>query len=94
MIFTFFLRSLRPLRLRSGHALRPFGRVYPELSRRAQDMLCGRYSDSFGCDFAALGLGGENFFTRNPDEPIIEEFLSLYTKKRRRVTAEFPSEEK
>ena len=56
MIFTFFLRPLRPLR--------PFD--------VAQDMLCGRYSDSlvaalprwvvrgdplfsFGCGFAALG---------------------------------------
>ena len=43
--FQHFFRPLRPLRLRSGHAWRPFGRVYPELSRRAQDMLCGRYSE-------------------------------------------------
>jgi hypothetical protein len=29
--------------------------------------LCGRYSDSFGCGCAALGLGGESFFTENPE---------------------------
>jgi hypothetical protein len=32
----------------------------------AQDMLCGRYSDSFGCSVAALCLSGEYFFTVNP----------------------------
>jgi hypothetical protein len=43
--------SLRPLR--------PFG--------YAQDMLCGKYSDSFGCGAAALCLCGEHFFTENPE---------------------------
>jgi hypothetical protein len=38
-IFTIIFRPLRPLR--------PFD--------FAQDMLCGRYSDSFGCGPAALG---------------------------------------
>jgi hypothetical protein len=42
-IFTIIFRPLRPLR--------PFD--------FAQDMLCGRYSDSFGCGFAALGLCGD-----------------------------------
>ena len=43
--------SLRPLR--------PFG--------YAQDMLCGKYSDSFGCGAAALCLCGEHFFTENQE---------------------------
>jgi hypothetical protein len=33
----------------------------------AQDMLCGKYSDSFGCGSAALGLCGECFFIENPE---------------------------
>ena len=37
----------------------------------AQDMLCAFAGDIpiFGCGFAGLGLCGENFFTRNPEEP-------------------------
>ena len=34
----------------------------------AQDMLCGRHSE-IRCGSAALGLCGENFFRRNPEEP-------------------------
>ena len=54
--FQHFFRPLRPLRLRSGHAWRPFGRVYPELSRRAQDMLCGRYFE-FWLRRGRVGVG-------------------------------------
>jgi hypothetical protein len=34
-------------------------------------MLCAFAGDIpiFGCGFAALSLCGENFFTRNPEEP-------------------------
>jgi hypothetical protein len=47
------LLTWRPLRCYSGHALRPFVRVYPEsfdsaqdrLRRRAQGMLCARYKN-------------------------------------------------
>ena len=45
-IFTIIFRPLRPLR--------PFD--------FAQDMLCGRYSDSFGCGSAALGSLWLNLF--------------------------------
>jgi hypothetical protein len=46
--FFFFAAPSTLLRTCSGHALRPFG--------CAQDMLCGRYFDSFGCGSVALNI--------------------------------------